>query len=495
MAGGVRLELNRLRVNRILGQNFLHESWSAPGVTANGIVRKWPIYPHCYELASMVRAGAVSPAELVEAHLSRIRPEVNAFVMLREEAIEEARNLAPGGVLRGIPVTVKDSFDVAGLPTRSGTRLRPATPAAEDATAVARLRAAGAIIIGKTNTPELLASYETDNCITGRTNNPWDLERTPGGSSGGEAAAIASGCSAGGLGTRRRRLYPRARRIFAASPASSRRPGAFPPPATSRRWATPAVWSALPGRWRAPRRISGCSSPCWRATTPRTRSPCRCRSANPRPPRRASASGSSSMAFRSTPRSAHAVRRAGLLLGAEEFAPAGLERAPNLWAFLFSQLARLHDPQDDRRARGRSALDAPRIARARRRPPPPSRCCSPSPRATACAPRCSARCGHAGAADAGLRDPGVPPSGAPLVHRRERDRAVSGDDAGRHRECARIARRHGADGSVSAAGLPIGVQLLGRPFEDELLLETAIRLEAARGPFTPCRPSPPSSRT
>src|SRR5436305_4847104 len=87
------------------------------------------------------------------------------------------------------------------MPTQVGSRVCSAKPAAEDSAAVARLRAAGAIIIGKTNTPELLASYETDNCVTGRTNNPWDLERTPGGSSGGEAAAIASGCSAGGLGT------------------------------------------------------------------------------------------------------------------------------------------------------------------------------------------------------------------------------------------------------------------------------------------------------
>ena len=103
------------------------------------------------------------------------------------------------GLLGGVPVTVKDSFDVAGYPTQSGSRLRVGHRAAEDAAAVERLRGAGAILLGKTNTPELLASYETDNLVTGRTNNPWDPERTPGGSSGGEAAAIAAYCSPGGV--------------------------------------------------------------------------------------------------------------------------------------------------------------------------------------------------------------------------------------------------------------------------------------------------------
>src|SRR5436190_16236170 len=149
-------------------------------------------------MASLTLAGSISPAELVERHLRSIPPELNAFVAVRADAIHDD---PPRGPLYGVPLTVKDSFDVAGLPTQCGSRLRPATPAREDATAVARLRAAGAIILGKTNTPEMLASYETDNFITGRTNNPWDLQRTPGGSSGGEAAAIASGCSAGGLGS------------------------------------------------------------------------------------------------------------------------------------------------------------------------------------------------------------------------------------------------------------------------------------------------------
>src|SRR5437660_7121563 len=105
------------------------------------------------------------------------------------------------GLLHRIPVTVKDRSDAADLPTLSGSRFRLGHRAESDATSVARLRAAGAIIVGKTNCPEFLSNYETDNHVTGRTNNPWDLDRTPGGSSGGEAAAIASYCSAGGIGS------------------------------------------------------------------------------------------------------------------------------------------------------------------------------------------------------------------------------------------------------------------------------------------------------
>ena len=172
-------------------------------------------------MVSMLREGAISPVELVEAHLrqiERLNPSLNAFAaVLAESALVEARAREHArlggeamGLLDGVPVTIKDSFDVAGLPTLAGSRLRSGNRAAEDATVVARLRREGAILLGKTNTPELLASYETDNFITGRTNNPWDVERTPGGSSGGEAAAIAAFCSAGGVGERWRRVDPRA---------------------------------------------------------------------------------------------------------------------------------------------------------------------------------------------------------------------------------------------------------------------------------------------
>ena len=113
-------------------------------------------------------------------------------------ALADADSLGP---LHGVPLSLKSSIDVAGWPCECGSALRKGYIPEEDATLVARLRAAGAILLGNTNVPEFLMAYETDNILYGRANNPWDLARTPGGSSGGEAAAIAAGCSAGGVGS------------------------------------------------------------------------------------------------------------------------------------------------------------------------------------------------------------------------------------------------------------------------------------------------------
>ncbi len=159
-------------------------------------------------MAEAVRSRELSPVDLAAAHLAEIdktNPRINAFVrVLAEEAMATARQReaeSPAGPLHGVPVTVKDSFDMAGLPTYCGSKLRLEHRAAADSTAVARLRRAGAVILGKTNCPEFLMNYETDNHITGRTNHPLDPEFTPGGSSGGESAAIAAFCSAGGIGS------------------------------------------------------------------------------------------------------------------------------------------------------------------------------------------------------------------------------------------------------------------------------------------------------
>jgi Asp-tRNA(Asn)/Glu-tRNA(Gln) amidotransferase A subunit family amidase len=154
----------------------------------------------------------ISPLELVEAHLSQIEdlnPELNAFVQVdgdraRQQAKVAETALTRGeikGPLHGVPISIKSSIEVAGLKHEAGTRLRAGCVGSNDAPLVARLRAAGAIILGVTNTPELLMAWETDNLLYGRTNNPWDLTRTSGGSSGGESAAIAAGCSAGGVGS------------------------------------------------------------------------------------------------------------------------------------------------------------------------------------------------------------------------------------------------------------------------------------------------------
>ncbi|MEJ2247036.1 MAG: amidase [Acidobacteriota bacterium] len=105
------------------------------------------------------------------------------------------------GLLHGIPMTIKDSFETAGMISTGGTKGRATFEPDQDATAVARLRGAGAILLGKTNTPELTLAGETDNFVYGRTNNPYDLSRTPGGSSGGPAAIVASGGSPLDLGS------------------------------------------------------------------------------------------------------------------------------------------------------------------------------------------------------------------------------------------------------------------------------------------------------
>lgn len=163
-------------------------------------------------MAQKIREKKLSSVELVEAHLARIErlnTKLNAFVQvdgegarrqacLADEAVNRKLALGP---LHGVPVSVKSSIEVKGLRCEAGTKLRAGVVAAKDAPLVSRLRDAGAIILGTTNTPELLMAWETDNLLYGRTNNPWDLTRTPGGSSGGEAAAIASGCSAGGVGS------------------------------------------------------------------------------------------------------------------------------------------------------------------------------------------------------------------------------------------------------------------------------------------------------
>ncbi len=163
-------------------------------------------------MAEQVRQKEISPVELVDAHLERIanlNPRLNAFVQVDDvRARREAQALEAAAVcgdfkgpLHGVPISIKSSLEVAGLRCESGTKLRVGHVAAKDAVLVSRLKAAGAIVLGVTNTAELLMAWETDNVLYGRTNNPWDLARTPGGSSGGEAAAIASGCSAGGVGS------------------------------------------------------------------------------------------------------------------------------------------------------------------------------------------------------------------------------------------------------------------------------------------------------
>ena len=171
-----------------------------------------PTFEAATEQADAIRDGQLSAVELLDAHLARIEqhnPALNAIVTLdieraRSRAKEADEAAARGefwGLLHGVPVTIKDAIATADIRTTGGHEPLSAHIPAEDAPVVARLKAAGAIVIGKTNLPVLSRDFQCENPIFGRSNNPWDLERTPGGSTGGGAAAIAAGLSPLELGS------------------------------------------------------------------------------------------------------------------------------------------------------------------------------------------------------------------------------------------------------------------------------------------------------
>lgn len=162
-------------------------------------------------IAELIRTRSVSPVEVAQAHLQqidRLNPSINAIVTLAPDLIERAKvaeaALMRGeyfGALHGVPVTIKDTIETAGLRSTSGSKMRVDYVPQADAPAVAHLKAAGALILGKTNPAEMAMDYTADNPVFGRTNHPLIADLTPGGSSGGEAAAIATFMSPGGLGS------------------------------------------------------------------------------------------------------------------------------------------------------------------------------------------------------------------------------------------------------------------------------------------------------
>jgi amidase len=189
------------------GTNFIATSAQAAAETDNPIIKM-----SAGELANAIKSKKLSSRAIVDAHLERIakvNPKLNAVVQLtadaaRKEADEADAAVARGeimGPLHGVPMTIKDTLETEGVICTGGTKGRANYVPKADATAVARLRAAGGIMLGKTNVPELAGAAETDNLVYGRTNNPYDLTRTPGGSSGGEAAIVAACGSPLGLGT------------------------------------------------------------------------------------------------------------------------------------------------------------------------------------------------------------------------------------------------------------------------------------------------------
>lgn len=168
-------------------------------------------YQDASTLADLIRRREISPVEVVKVHLDRIEaqnPAINAIVTVAEKALKSAKDAEAAimrgdkvGPLHGVPFMVKDSIDTANVLTQRGSPIFKGRTPEQDATSVARMKKAGGILLAKTNLPEFSYWIESDNLLSGRSNNPWNLSRTPGGSSGGESAAIAAGMSPLGLGT------------------------------------------------------------------------------------------------------------------------------------------------------------------------------------------------------------------------------------------------------------------------------------------------------
>src|ERR1700744_6280796 len=169
------------------------------------------VFMDATRIAELIAKRELSPVEVVRAHLDRIsavNPKVNAIVTMDYGPLDAAKKAEAGvksgarlGPLHGVPFTVKDGIDTAGVLTQRGSPIFKGRVPDPESPVVARLKAAGGILIAKTNPPEFSYSIETDNLLTGRTNNPWNLDYTPGGSSGGESAALAAGMSPLGVGS------------------------------------------------------------------------------------------------------------------------------------------------------------------------------------------------------------------------------------------------------------------------------------------------------
>ncbi len=170
------------------------------------------VFASAGDIAAAIRAKHTTALAVVEQHLDRIasvNPKLNALVHVDAEGARSAARALDAlqtsgtlkGPLHGVPVSIKDTIEVAGMPCSGGTLGRKSFVPEADATVVSRLRDAGAIVLGKGNTPEFACAFETDNLAYGRTNNPYDLARTPGGSTGGDAAMIAAGGSVLAMGT------------------------------------------------------------------------------------------------------------------------------------------------------------------------------------------------------------------------------------------------------------------------------------------------------
>jgi Asp-tRNA(Asn)/Glu-tRNA(Gln) amidotransferase A subunit family amidase len=451
------------------------------------------------EVARKIRTREISPCEIIDAHLARIeklQPKLNAFVHVDAEGARRQAQAAEasilrgdsGGALHGMPISIKSCIDVSGWPCPAGSRLRADYVACHDAVLVSRLRAAGAILIGNTNVPEFLMAYETNNALSGKTSNPWELSRSAGGSSGGEAATIASGCSMGGVGSDGGgsvRVPAHFCGISGLKPTPGRIPstGHFPRGAGAFAWLgvvgpmarTVADVRALFDVMKGPDADDALSS-----------------TIQERPFGERELVGMRVGILESnalgdvTRESIQAVERAGALLAeqfnVEPFQLEGLEQAIELWWFFFGPMtAHLFDPMVE----GREAHLSPMFREYM------------SVASLKIAPTVDELMNAGVKRDIvrakiikQMRDVPIllsPVCATPAFqHGQGNWHPVCGyRDTMRHAQWLNLAGFPGVSVPMgfSAEGLPIGVQVIGRPNEDELVLAVAEILETARGKF------------
>jgi Asp-tRNA(Asn)/Glu-tRNA(Gln) amidotransferase A subunit family amidase len=462
-------------------------------------------YQPISRIAKTIRSKEISPCEVVDAHLRRadeLHPRLNAFVHIdeagaRKQAQASQRSVLSGdalGPLHGVPLTIKSSIDVTDWPCGAGSLLRKENQPSNDAVLVRRLRKAGAILLGNTNTPEFLMAYETDNRLSGKTSNPWNTEYSSGGSSGGEAAAIASGCSAGGVGSDGGgsiRVPAHFCGICGLKPTPGRIPltGHYPTGNSALGWLgvvgpmarTVGDLKILFEVLHGPDAHDALSSP---MQIPE--------SAGPAPGKLRIGILERAGLGSVTPETQLAVRHAAQLLAdqgfiLEPFRLNNLERVLEVWWFFFgSVISELFAEE----VRGREGLLSPIF----RDYFAAARASSPAPPITMerfvamCAARDRQRAGILEA----MRDVPIllsPICSAPAFrHGKGNWKAGEGyRDTMRHSQWLNLAGFPGVSVpmGISPEGLPIGVQLIGRPYEDELVLSVAEQLESARGAWQP----------
>lgn len=457
-----------------------------------------PHYRTIRELAEQIQSKRISPVELAKSQFNRIaqlQPKLNAFVHLDEDGTlrlakqVEAKTLRgeSAGALAGVPVSIKSCIDVAGWPTPAGSLLRAKEIPGKNAPIVQRLIDAGAIPVGNTNTPEFLMAYETDNRLSGKTSNPWNLEHSSGGSSGGEAAAIGAGLSAGGIGSDGGgsiRVPAHFCGICGLKPTPGRIPstGHFPPGTSAFGWLgvvgpmarTIADVRLLFEVMAGPDSGDALSAPVASMDSGTTRG------------MRLGILESAHLGH-PTPDTASAVKRAAKLLESrgfhlEPFRLENLARVLELWWFFFGLvIGELFRSQLE----GKEGLLSPQFQEYLE----VSRTETPMGMQEFIA-KCAARDHERGEILRAMEDVPIlisPVCLAPAFRHGEGNwqPEIGYRDTMRHAQWLNLAGFPGVSLPMgfSADGLPIGVQLIGRPYEEELLLSVAKELEEARGPW------------